>query len=168
MILSCCCAPATVGHDAAAPPRTRRDCRLLMPAPKVYVIVTARMTALVGLKQASRPYEMLGDVRCGSIASFCRPADHFRYSPISGHSQGRSACLKGARRRHRAASFDHLVGTASSEAGMSRPSVFAVLRLMTSSNFVGCSTGRSAGLAPLRILSTKNAARRQAATVLGP
>ncbi len=31
---------------------------------------------------------------------------------------------------------------------------FAVLRLMTSSNFVGCSTGRSAGLAPLRILST--------------
>src|SRR5258706_15627026 len=41
---------------------------------------------------------------------------------------------------------------------MSRPSVFAVLRLMTSSNFVGCSTGRSAGLAPVRILSTKNAA----------
>src|SRR5947209_20454421 len=57
---------------------------------------------------------------------------------------------------------------ASSEAGMSRPSVFAVLRLMTSSNFVGCSTGRSAGLAPLMILSTKNAARRQAVTVLGP
>ena len=65
MILSGCCAPATVGHDAAAPPRTQRDCRLLMPAPKVYVIVTARMTALVGLKQASRPYEMLADVRCG-------------------------------------------------------------------------------------------------------
>jgi hypothetical protein len=26
--------------------------------------------------------------------------------------------------------------------------------LMINSNFVGCSTGRSAGLAPLRILST--------------
>jgi hypothetical protein len=64
MILSGCCAPATVGHDAAAPPRTQRDCRLLMPAPK-YVIITARMSALVGLKQASRPYEMLADVRCG-------------------------------------------------------------------------------------------------------
>ena len=35
--------------------------------------------------------------------------------------------------------------------GTSRPSVVAVLRLMTSSNFVGCSTGRSAGLAPLRM-----------------
>jgi hypothetical protein len=28
------------------------------------------------------------------------------------------------------------------------------LRLMTSSNFVGCSTGRSAALAPFKILST--------------
>src|SRR5262249_61928895 len=37
---------------------------------------------------------------------------------------------------------------------------FAVFRLITNSNFVGCSTGRSAGLAPLRILSTQTAARR--------
>src|SRR5262249_32909581 len=43
---------------------------------------------------------------------------------------------------------------ASSWGGTSRPSAFAVLRLITSSNFVGCSTGKSAGLAPLRILST--------------
>jgi len=33
-------------------------------------------------------------------------------------------------------------------------SALAVLRLMTSSYLVGCSTGRSPGLAPLRILST--------------
>src|SRR5262249_6671687 len=43
---------------------------------------------------------------------------------------------------------------ASSDGGTVRPSVFAVLRLMTSSNFVGCITGRSAGLAPLRIRPT--------------
>ena len=36
-------------------------------------------------------------------------------------------------------------------AALSRPSVLAVLRLITNSNLVGCSTGRSAGLAPLRI-----------------
>src|SRR5262249_34907715 len=35
----------------------------------------------------------------------------------------------------------------------------AVLRLIRSSNLVGCSTGRSPGLAPLRILSAKTAAR---------
>src|SRR4029450_12948338 len=45
--------------------------------------------------------------------------------------------------------------------GIVSPSALAVLRLMTSANLVGCSTGRSAGLAPLRILSTKVAARRQ-------
>jgi hypothetical protein len=38
--------------------------------------------------------------------------------------------------------------------GIVRPSALAVLRLMTSSNFQGCSTGRSAGLAPFKILST--------------
>ena len=38
------------------------------------------------------------------------------------------------------------------DGGTARPSALAVLRLMTSSNVVGCWTGRSAGLAPLRIL----------------
>jgi hypothetical protein len=40
---------------------------------------------------------------------------------------------------------------ASRVAGTSRPSALAVLRLMTSSYLVGCNTGRSTGLAPLRI-----------------
>src|SRR5262245_1251017 len=43
---------------------------------------------------------------------------------------------------------------------IARPSVLAVLRFTISSNFVGCSIGRSAGLAPLRMRSTKYAARR--------
>ena len=38
--------------------------------------------------------------------------------------------------------------------GMVRPRAWAVLRLMTSSNLMDCSIGRSPGLAPLRILST--------------
>jgi hypothetical protein len=37
--------------------------------------------------------------------------------------------------------------------GMVRPRAFAVFKLMTSSNFMGCSTGRSAGFAPFKILS---------------
>ena len=49
--------------------------------------------------------------------------------------------------------FDHLVGAAAGRCRDLRPSAFAVLRLMISSNLVGCSTGRSAGLAPLKILS---------------
>ena len=40
---------------------------------------------------------------------------------------------------------------ASIAGAISRPSVFAVLVLMTNSNFVGWITGRSAGFSPLRI-----------------
>jgi hypothetical protein len=39
----------------------------------------------------------------------------------------------------------------SSIGGISRPSAFAVLRLITNSNFVGRITGRSPGFSPLRI-----------------
>src|SRR5882762_1631152 len=48
----------------------------------------------------------------------------------------------------------------SNDGGIVSPSAFAVLRLMTSSNLVGCSIGRSPGLAPFRILTTYFAARR--------
>jgi hypothetical protein len=41
-----------------------------------------------------------------------------------------------------------------SEVGIVMPSALAVLRLITNSNLVGCITGRSAGLSPLRILPT--------------
>src|SRR4051812_50004822 len=40
------------------------------------------------------------------------------------------------------------------DAGIAMPSALAVFRLINNSNFVGCSTGRSPGLAPLKILST--------------
>src|SRR4030095_13828454 len=53
-----------------------------------------------------------------------------------------------------------LSARASTFCGIVRPICYAVLRLISSSNFVGCSTGRSAGLAPLRILSTYVATRR--------
>ena len=48
---------------------------------------------------------------------------------------------------------------ASSVTGISRPIVLAVFALITSSNFVGRSIGKSAGFAPLNILSTNVAAR---------
>src|SRR5882757_5300478 len=44
---------------------------------------------------------------------------------------------------------------ASSDGEMSIPRALAVLRFTTSSNLVGCSTGKSAGFAPLKILSRK-------------
>src|SRR4029077_428165 len=45
--------------------------------------------------------------------------------------------------------------------GIGRPSTLAVVRLMTRSNLVGCSTGMSAGLVPRNILSMYSAPRRK-------
>src|SRR5581483_1833766 len=44
--------------------------------------------------------------------------------------------------------------------GSVKPICLAAFRFITNSNFAGCSMGRSAGLAPFKILSTYAAARR--------
>ncbi len=46
------------------------------------------------------------------------------------------------------------------DCGISNPIALAVFMFTTISNFVGCSIGKSPGLAPFRILSTYVAARR--------
>jgi hypothetical protein len=67
--------------------------------------------------------------------------------PERRHAAGSSIGLHRAQNGHSITSS----GTASNDAGMFWPSALATLRLITSFN---CSTGRSAGLAPFRILST--------------
>ena len=57
---------------------------------------------------------------------------------------------------------------ASSVGGTSRPSALAVLRLITSSNLVDCRTGRSAGLAPLRIRAVYAPTWRKASRISVP
>jgi hypothetical protein len=49
-------------------------------------------------------------------------------------------------------SFDHLIGLGKERCGTTTPSVLAVFRLITSSNFVGRITGKSVGLVPFKIL----------------
>src|SRR6516164_11302668 len=92
------------------------------------------------------------------------------------HAVGR-LCPRSERPRSRAAEQrDELASlysiTSSARAsrvgGTSRPSALAVARLITSSTLVGNSTGRSAGLEPFRILSTKYAARRKLSRKLVP
>ena len=57
---------------------------------------------------------------------------------------------------------------ASTEAGKSRPSALAVLRLITSSYLTGACTGRSVGFSPLRMRSTYPVARRYWSMKSGP
>src|SRR5262249_21838637 len=57
---------------------------------------------------------------------------------------------------------------ASRVGGTSRPRAFAVLRLITSSYFVGTCTGRSAAFSPLRMRSTYPGGRRYWSIQLAP
>src|SRR5262245_57999418 len=78
---------------------------------------------------------------------------------------------RAAEQRDELAASDHSITSsarASRVGGISRPSALAVVRLTTRSNFVGCSTGMSAGLVPCRTLSTKSAARRYRSRKFGP
>ena len=66
-------------------------------------------------------------------------------------------CLDPLVTRHLKLVPSHLItlsALTSTFGGIVRPICFAALRLMMNSNFFGCSTGSSAGLAPFRILST--------------
>src|SRR5262245_1147858 len=66
-------------------------------------------------------------------------------------------CARCPEQRDERAPQDHSITSsarASSIGGMSRPMAFAVARLITRSNFVAISTGKSAGFAPLRIRPT--------------
>src|SRR5262249_24787098 len=56
----------------------------------------------------------------------------------------------------------------STDCGIVSPRALAVLRLMTKSNLVDCSTGSSDGLAPRRIWSIRYAARRYMSARSGP
>src|SRR5215468_9618475 len=95
------------------------------------------------------------------------------FSEISAY---RNSITRRGNRRHAAEQRDELApfhsitssARASRVAGISRLSALAVVRLMTRSNLVGCSTGMSAGLAPRRILSTKSAVRRYSSGRFGP
>src|SRR5262245_6120473 len=68
----------------------------------------------------------------------------------------RPCCSDAAEQRDKLAASHSITSSARSrnDSGIVRPSAFAVVRLTTRSYLVGCSTGRSPGFAPSRILCT--------------
>jgi hypothetical protein len=81
------------------------------------------------------------------------------YPPKSGHVRCNNGCplwaKSGLMQRSKINRYSITSSArAISAGGTVRPSAFAVLRLMTNSNLVGNSTGRSPGLAPFKILCT--------------
>src|SRR5262245_52339599 len=77
-----------------------------------------------------------------------------RHRPLLRAPRPRPCRCRAAEERYELAALHSITSSAraSSVGGTSTPSARAVGRLMTNSNLLDCTTGRSAGLAPLRIL----------------
>ena len=96
--------------------------------------------------------EKRGPARCSGLRGAAAEISDDRHARLR---RGPERRKRGAHRRsaRRLAPAHSITSSARAriDCGTVRPSALAVLRLMTSSNLVGCWTGRSAGLAPLRI-----------------
>ena len=95
--------------------------------------------------------DVQANVRFRSKADMCSAKQHVRFTPESGHVQCNSVCPLCANSGHRGPYSITSSARARSVGGTAMPSAFAVLRLISSSNVVGCVTGKSAGLVPLRM-----------------
>src|SRR5262249_42057404 len=87
----------------------------------------------------------------------CVAGDEKRIGPIARKlCESRTRGSRTAEQRDERAPFHSIPSSrrASTAGGISRPSAFAVLRLITSSYLVGACTGRSAGFSPFRTRST--------------
>jgi hypothetical protein len=153
--------------------------------PKSDVCVTSVQLLITDSSRTSRQHTNRGrawvqaqvddrpaNVRFGSKADVTLLNFDVRFTPKSGHSPTRSGCLLWAISRLMRCSEKGYSMTSSAISRKSREivrrSAFAVLRLITSSNLVGCSTGRSEGFAPLRILATIAPSCSHIAGRLGP
>ena len=107
--------------------------------------------------QAMRPTSALGPNSLGQTEKNSLRANVFRVAPDSGLYSMQSAlriCAKSRRERvQQMLTIDHLSARIRIDCENVRPSSFAAFLLITISNLVGCSTGRSPGLAP-KIIST--------------
>src|SRR5215510_14749476 len=141
-------APSYSGHHARAPPGARAStssdrstaasAASFNPVPlQTAKVVLGRV--LITSRLVQRP----GSIRFGPLCGLKSDISRGPRSAISGREQSQQNPL-------------YSITSSASESRLSEilmPSASAVLRLITVSNLVGCSTGRSAGFAPLRIFA---------------
>jgi hypothetical protein len=140
---------------------------------------------MLGIAADLNPRPFL-DVRFGSKADICAATSHVRFTPNSDRESGFPHKIVSALppKADMCSALAHVcfgpiadIGmrysiTSSARTrrvrGMVTPKVLAVLTLITNSNWVGCSTGISAGFDPFRICATYSPACRYIQLMLGP
>jgi hypothetical protein len=123
---------------------------------------------ILRLVAANAGFRIGRDDRFGSFATETRCPRDVRFSPDSDHFADALTLRKSARNDHSAVHSTTSSTVARKLCGKVTPRAFAVFRLITSSNLVGCSIGKSAGLTPRAIRSTYLAASRSMLETLAP
>ena len=156
-----CCAHAASGRATTAPPSTPRNARRFISNP-----MRRRRHRNDKDQHSGRGLEYSGTGHCAarpmSQLVMNSPKQYIRIESAAHliavvrtperHSHFVPKHINGL--MHRSEIYRYSITSsarASSVGGMSRPSALAVLRLITNSNLVDCTTGRSPGFSPLRI-----------------
>jgi hypothetical protein len=152
----------TLAANERAQKKPLRNCRELLPFGAAIVKLRASdrarlLARLIAAKCELDPID--SEDRFGSLASFEASSSDFRYYPERRHSLALQYLSQGG---HEPTHAPHqtdvhsitLSARTSNNSGIVRLSVLAVRKLMTSRDVTACWTGKSAGLAPLKILST--------------
>src|SRR5262249_47670823 len=116
--------------------------------PQVAAFAPAQFLQALQKRRAPRP--RFGIVR-GQVHEHADPAHPLALLRLRHH---RPRCRRATEQRDELAPTDHSITSSaveSSVGGTVRPSILAVPALITNSNLLDCMTGRSAGLAPLRM-----------------
>jgi hypothetical protein len=141
------------GGDCAEPPQAGQVGR---PAATIRLFVRCVSVASVSKVERKSPAPIQRVTMDGFKKSTSRPAPSVcrflqqnlpRTDMVSRTCQVRNVPMSGSQSIYSITSS----AVKSNSGGISTPSALAVLRLIAISNFVGCSTGRSAGFSPLRI-----------------
>lgn len=113
-------------------------------------VLSFDMTRL--FQSLSKGDQQVGPGRCGPTVEKTDDRHCGRLSPR--HENAAERCGGDHDRGATALHWITSSARSSSDCGMLNPKALAVFRLIKNSKVAGCSTGRSAGLAPLRIRST--------------
>src|SRR4029077_11921494 len=107
-------------------------------------------------------------LRGGRTRAAAQIPDHRHWLPLRARRE--RPRRRAAEQRDELAPLHSITSSARSRiaVGSSMPMALAVFRFTTISNFVGCSMGKSEGVAPRAIRSTNSATRAKSAVMLGP
>jgi hypothetical protein len=156
---SCTQTSGTAVHESMVGSHARRV-KLFSAAPRIFRAPRAASLVMTVLPSASRPKTSWPPTNSTLISALSFCTCHAGENAPHGVCAGNGRFLTTRSTTITPGSFPADIYLMISSASIKRcggiviPSACAVLRLITSSNLVGCSTGRSPGFAPFKILST--------------